>query len=345
MMVKVSGPITARRGKMAALAALALSCALAAAGCGGGDDGAATPATATSTAASEAPDLTALPLGDEKVVTDGPKRGYIYSCMSGGGGGGAEVDGPWIDQSAGTFNLNQKVVVPGKVSWDGRFEIKLNGDVRDVTGNDLPDHTTGEYPIPSDSEAYSYDRNPNSIAEQEVALELPANPTEAPEASCMGGEVGILTSGVALFNGLDATNRDAVAHEVQDHCQGHPQVTSIYHYHSQSSCLPDNQAGEGHSPLIGYALDGFGIYGHQGEDGATLSNADLDQCHGHTHEIEWDGKMVSMYHYHSTYEYPYTVSCFRGDPAQLQVIPGAGGGGGGAPEAGAGGPPAGAPPG
>ena len=66
----------------------------------------------------------------------------------------------------------------------------------------------------------------------------------------------------------------------------------------------------------------FGIYGRFGEDGETLSN-DLDECHGHTHEIEgdgkqieWDGKQVEMYHYHATYEYPYTIGCFRGTPSE-----------------------------
>ena len=310
---------------LAGLVVLALAGAMVFAGCGGDDDGTSS-ATTTAEAAPE-PDLTALPLGDQKVVTDGPKKGYVYSCMAGAGGGAPVLpDGPWIDSANDTFNLEEKAVVRGKVSWPGEFDASAQGDVRSITGNDLPDHTTGTFPIPSDSDAYQYDQNPNSIAEQTVGLDLPANPRTAAEPSCMGGEVGILLTGVALFNGLDANNDDAVAHEVQDSCQGHPQLTGIYHYHSQSDCLDDNDAGQGHSPLIGYALDGFGIYGHHGEDGETLTNADLDECHGHTHEIEWDGETASMYHYHSTYEYPYTVSCFRGEPAQMQVIPGQAGG-------------------
>ena len=44
----------------------------------------------------------------------------------------------------------------------------------------------------------------------------------------------------------------------------------------------------------------------------VLTNADLDECHGHTHTITWDGKAVVMYHYHATREFPYTVGCFRG---------------------------------
>jgi hypothetical protein len=36
-----------------------------------------------------------------------------------------------------------------------------------------------------------------------------------------------------------------------------------------------------------------------------------------------------MYHYHATYEYPYTVGCYRGTAAT--TTPGGGGGGGGNP--------------
>jgi hypothetical protein len=33
------------------------------------------------------------------------------------------------------------------------------------------------------------------------------------------------------------------------------------------------------------------------------------------HEILWDGKRVTMYHYHMTNEYPYSLGCYKGTPA------------------------------
>jgi hypothetical protein len=66
---------------------------------------------------------------------------------------------------------------------------------------------------------------------------------------------------------------------------------------------------------MGYAFDGFGIYGFYGEDGREITNADLDECHGHSHLIEWDGQTGEMYHYHATREFPYVVGCFRGTPS------------------------------
>jgi len=52
----------------------------------------------------------------------------------------------------------------------------------------------------------------------------------------------------------------------------------------------------------------------------TLTNADLDECHGHTSEIVWDGVAQQMYHYNATAEYPYTVGCFKGTPVNVPPL-------------------------
>ena len=75
---------------------------------------------------------------------------------------------------------------------------------------------------------------------------------------------------MALFNALDAPGRDAVAHETQDRCHGHPQQNGVYHYHSLTNCIADKPGPDGNSPLVGYAIDGFGIYGRY-ENGKPLS--------------------------------------------------------------------------
>lgn len=255
-------------------------------------------------------DLTRLPLGDGKISTQ-PKVGYIWACRVDPNAGGAFRNGPWI-RSDGTYDFTAKAVVPGDVHWTSRYEMHLVGDRRIFTLNDLPTHGTGIFPIPADSEAYRYDRNPNAIAEQAMAVSLPANPVLAAQPSCAPGAVGILLSGAVLFNALDAPGRDAVAHETQDKCQGHPQESGVYHYHSISTCIDDKRLPDGHSALVGYALDGFGIYGRYGENGKLLSSADLDECRGHIHMIEWNGKRVMMYHYHATWDFPYTIGCLRG---------------------------------
>jgi hypothetical protein len=268
---------------------------------------------ALSTGSGNALDLTRLPVGDGKVSAE-PKRGYVYACPQGANGvGGAQAQGPWI-RADGTFDFTQKTVVRGAVLWPAhRLAVTLEPSTLRVTGNGLPDHATGVYPISRDDPAYQFDRNPNSIRAQNLNLELPAEPKVAARASCVGlGAVGVMLTGSVIYNALDATGRDAVAHETQDACQGHPDPSGRYHYHSLSTCAKDSSSGP--SKLLGYALDGFGIYGPRDSSGRALTNEDLDECHGTTSEVVWRGTLTTMYHYVATYEYPYTIGCFRGTP-------------------------------
>lgn len=262
-------------------------------------------------------DLTRLPVGDGYLST-APQVGYIWSCQTNFNpdAAGAHAIGDWI-HGDGTFDFTAKAVVDGDVAWDGQLDITIVGEERILTGNGLPIyHTTGVYPVSSNDDAYQIDRNPNQINSQDNAWVLPTNPTFADSPSCVPmGAVGVMLSGAVVFNALDGGGRDAVAYETLDHCQGHPERTGEYHYHNLSDCVEAYEETEGgHSALMGYALDGFGIYGHHGENGETITTTDLDECHGHTHLVEWDGAMVELYHYHATYEYPYTISCFRGTP-------------------------------
>ncbi len=266
-------------------------------------------------------DLTRLTVGDGKYSAS-PQVGYVFSCQTQFNGGGATGTGNWMNGD-GTWDATKKAVVDGSVMWPHSFTIAVQGDQRVFTGNDLPDHPTGVYPISSNDDAYAVDRNPNSIQSQTVSFSVPANPTIAAQPTCVGGELGIMLSGVVIFNAFDAEGRDAPAHEVQDACDGHPQQSGFYHYHSLSDCIEDTTSG--HSALMGYAFDGFGIYGYYGENGQEVTNADLDECHGHTHVIEWDGQSVEMYHYHATHEFPYVVGCFKGTPS-VRVLSGEGGG-------------------
>ena len=234
-------------------------------------------------------DLKRLPLGDGKISRE-PKAGWIWACRIDPNAGGAFRAGLWIDAANGTFDLTAKIAVGGAVSGRtncGSYAKRTGGSSRPRT---CPTIRHEIFPIARTEPAYQYDRNPNRIAPQSMRLELPAIPALATPA-CAPGAVGILLTGVVLFNALDAPGRDAVAHETQDRCQGHPQISGVYHYHNLTSCIDDKPGPSGHSPLVGYALDGFGIFGNY-HAGKRLMSADLDPCHGHTHAIEWDGRTV-----------------------------------------------------
>lgn len=257
-----------------------------------------------------------LPLGDGKISTS-PKVGYVFSCQTQFGGGGSSGPWPWI--AGNTWSPTAKPAVGGDVAWpSAAINISIVNGQRIIAANNLPKHNTGIFPIQVTDPAFKYDKNPNFINAQKILLTLPANPQVAPKPFCVGmGMIGFSLSGAAIYNALDGEGRDAPAHELQDACNGHPQNAGQYHYHASSNCFSDpaGKAGQ-HSSRIGYALDGFGIYGLKGNGGIAQTNANLDACHGHAHSILWDGKTVNMYHYHLTAEYPYTIGCFKGTPVQ-----------------------------
>jgi len=299
-----------------------------------------TPAAAHESRASNV-DKRNLPVG--KTTTKATVGGY-WSCQTdfNTNSGGAQGDLPWLNGD-GTWDKTKKTSVDGDVAWpDAELTVKRDGATRVITTKDLPtDHTTGVFPIDPADDAYTSDRNPNSIQDQDFRLEIPANPKLADQPSCAGGEVGILKSGVVLFGPIDAGGRDAVAYEVQDECNGHPQVSGAYHYHNVSQCVLDElDTGKGQSKLVGWAFDGFGIYGPRDADGHELTSADLDKCHGITSTVTFNAKLQRIYHYVATDDYPYVVGCFRGTNA---VGHGVTSNGGPDQQAQGGGPPAGAP--
>ncbi|RMG26565.1 MAG: YHYH protein [Bacteroidetes bacterium] len=74
-----------------------------------------------------------------------------------------------------------------------------------------------------------------------------------------------------------------------DDAGGHINVHQGYHYHAATGMSYSVAQTDGHAPLIGYAMDGYGIYARLDANGNEP--ADLDDCRGHSDEVRG-------YHYH-----------------------------------------------
>ena len=240
-------------------------------------------------------------------------------------------DSPWIDGDS--VVIADIPSVDGSVDWESEFEMTETDTERRLVGNGLPNHPTGTFPVQAGTDAYpyysglpveGYDSAADiPIAAYEIDLTLPRNPVANDEPGCLESIfTGVVTQTGASWHAdvaIDANYRllDPVAALPMDACWGHPYMEQ-YHYHGYSwKCFPDQGEPGVHSPLFGYAIDGFGVFGPLGEDGQMVTNDDLDECHGHTHDIEWDGETKEMYHYHVNNEYPYSIGCFRGTPIEL----------------------------
>src|SRR3954468_17435232 len=104
-------------------------------------------ATPTQTSDAAPSSVGTLPLGDGHVSTS-PRVGYVYSCQTSFGAGGASATGPWIEGE--TWDPSLKPHVNGSVAWpDASITVSVEGDRRVVRANNLPDHPTGTFPIAS----------------------------------------------------------------------------------------------------------------------------------------------------------------------------------------------------
>lgn len=164
----------------------------------------------------------------------------------------------------------------------------------------------------------------DEIVETPIDATITTAPVYAAEPTLTDlGQIGVAIDGARIFNDYEDRERQVVAlndNVIHDHaafvdeCNGHPLGDgTTYHYHGIPTCISDTLDTEGeHSYMIGVLQDGFPVYADKGEDGATMTNADLDECGGHfgvTPEFP-DG----IYHYHLTAdEAPYSLDCYHGE--------------------------------
>lgn len=210
----------------------------------------------------------------------------------------------------------------------------------------------------------------NAIFLNGVRLDIVAagcyRPSQSQDESGNVG-IGCQTSDPWLLDALGSDTQFGV-----DEHNGHTQPGGLYHYHGNPNALFNDVPGEDGSPVIGFAADGFPVYGSYFVDsendeirkaisGYTLKEGsrgersdtnpggeydgeyvadyeftdagDLDECNGMTIE--------GQYGYYITDTFPWGVRCLQGTPDDSFLLggdgPGGGGPGGGGP--GGGGPP------
>jgi hypothetical protein len=183
-----------------------------------------------------------------------------------------------------------------------------------VESDGIPNHPHGDFPNAT---------NPNSIKKQNYKFYIPLEPKPAAKPTKTPfGPIGVAINGIPFYNQYNAEGGDAVKLEVFDSCCGHPDQLGRYHYHKYPVCVKSpfkDPVGE-HSPLIGYAFDGYAIYGPNDDDGKPPT--DLDECNGHTDKEHG-------YHYHVTASYPYILGAYHGVVEQKNLEHGPPGGRGG----------------
>jgi len=142
---------------------------------------------------------------------------------------------------------------------------------------------------------------PEYFKDQVTTYVIPITPKYLKTAQSFGrGGIGLAFNGVK-YDPPAPTHAILAAHTIaplDDH-GGHVNPHGGYHYHAVTGSTKEIPQTDIHSPIIGYAIDGFGIYGLL--DKNKNKPTDLDECGGHSDDERG-------YHYHA------------GEPGGNQII-------------------------
>lgn len=160
----------------------------------------------------------------------------------------------WIINTTGSTGYNN---IPSNVQL-----VQYSSNWVYVSCTAVPDYSIGPWP-----------GNPNTPVNQNFVFKISRSPVQnagTPVATPMG-HIGVWSNGVSIFNAKDGVSynnqgiwfQNAIVSEGTsfDNCLGHPAPNSEYHHHLNPTCLYDDHDSSVHSPIIGYAFDGFPIYG------------------------------------------------------------------------------------
>lgn len=208
------------------------------------------------------------------------------------------------DDTANTVDVSDAVDVTG---WGNNVAINMSDDGFEYVSNGYPNHTLNdEYIMPDDGTLCVPHPTADCSHIEPLSTAVLANPidvtiTTTPElvdhtTSCLFGAMGVMISGVNVYNPYEGdgttiamnanftmTDDDGVEVPFMDDCNGHPSPhpADAYHYHGLPGCVTSQVDEEdGPSHIIGFAFDGFPIYGDRDIDGAQIDPTTLDECNG-----------------------------------------------------------------
>ena len=187
-----------------------------------------------------------------------------------------------------------------------------------LSSNSYPDHelmtgivgTNEQVPIPA----------------AEYAAPIPLAATSGTTPKTRDSALAVAVNGVPIFDytgGGEMSQEDLYHHQTQhdtllteqlDECGGHAGRGDDYHYHIAPTCMMDAMDNAGDDAIIGWAFDGFPIFGNNNPDGTLIGDQALDVCNGQADE-------TFGYRYHTSEDAPYIVQCLMGDVANFDTLP------------------------
>lgn len=155
---------------------------------------------------------------------------------------------------------------------------------------------------------------------------IPLSPQLGNTPKTRDSSLGVAINGVPIFDytgGGEMSESDLYHHQAQhdtlitqqlDVCGGHAGRGDDYHYHVAPKCMIEEMENAGPDAIIGWAFDGFPIYGDTNPDGSEILEGALDVCNGQVDD-------TFGYRYHTSKDAPYIVQCLMGDMPDIRDLP------------------------
>lgn len=187
-----------------------------------------------------------------------------------------------------------------------------------IASNTYPDHammtgivgTNEQVPVPAES----------------YVSPIPLAPVLGTEPHTRDAALGVAVNGVPIYDytgGGEMSVADLSVHQVKDDtvvtqqldiCGGHAGWGDDYHYHATPTCMIAQMQNAGPDAIIGWAFDGFPIYGETNPDGSEIAAGTLDECNGQPDDDYG-------YRYHTSEGAPYIIQCLMGETADMKDLP------------------------
>ncbi len=199
-----------------------------------------------------------------------------------------DVDGEFIENMATFYN---------DTTW---HMYDTNGDIYTTETED--DCANAANPnVGAEYENFCVECLPSYVADLTQTYLIPITPVKQTAAISFGGagpqsangpsQRGLAFNGV-VFDAPAPTDAILGAYTLApfDDAGGHINLNAGYHYHAATGVTTQIAQTDDHAAMIGYALDGHGLYAQLDADGNEPT--DLDECRGHSDDTRG-------YHYHA----------------------------------------------
>lgn len=216
-----------------------------------------------------------------------------------------DVDGEFVKNLASFYN-------------DAKWKLySSDGSIR-VTNSKEACQAAARPDVDPQYNNYCVECQPSYFSSIRMTYYIPVKPIKLNSSTSLaGGAPGSSIVGIA-FNGVNfdppaPTQAILGAYTIapMDDAGGHVNGVTGYHYHAATGKSKKVEQPDGHAAMIGYAIDGFGMY--ELLDVSNNEPIDLDACRGH-----YD--TTRGYHYHVAK--PGTnsfIGCFQGARGSVEI--------------------------